>query len=222
MTKLVLIRHGRSTANADGVLAGRMPGVSLDDVGRRQAEQLRALLAGAQVTAAYTSPVERCRQTAEIAGFPDALVLEELTECDYGEWTGAKLQSLANEAVWTEIQDTPSRVTFPGGETMAGMFERVTGAATDLAGRHGPEDTVVVFSHGDPIKAILAHAFGMPLDEFQRVHVAPGGVSVIDYRAGQPMVLCVNAGGDIGPMLRSDATPTVGGGDVAGGAPPRS
>lgn len=214
MTKLVLIRHGRSTANAEGILAGRMPGVALDDVGRGQAGGLRDLLAGVRVTAAYTSPVERCRQTAELAGFPDATVLDALTECDYGDWTGLRLEALAREAVWSEIQATPSRVAFPGGETMAEMFRRVTEAAADVAGRHGPDDNVVVFSHGDPIKAILAHAFGMPFDEFQRVHVAPAGVSVIDYRSARPLVLCVNAGGPVAPMLGAVTAPTVGGGDV--------
>ncbi len=221
MTKLVLIRHGRSTANADGILAGRMPGIALDEVGRRQAAELGDLLSGANLAAVYTSPVERCRETAALAGFPEADVVEALTECDYGDWTGSKLESLVGEPVWAEIQATPSLVTFPGGESMSAMFDRVTLAATTLAERHGPDGTVVVFSHGDPIKAILAHAFGMPRDEFQRVHVAPGGISVIEYRPERPMVLCVNAGGPIAALLAALSAPTVGGGDVAGPSEPR-
>lgn len=215
MTKVVLIRHGRSTANADGVLAGRAPGVALDEVGRAQAEALAAIFAGVPVAAAFTSPVQRCRETAELAGFPDATVVDGLSECDYGTWTGAKLEALRDEDVWGDIQVAPSRVTFPDGESMLEMFARTTAAVRDLAGRHAEHDTVVVFSHGDPIKAILADAFGMRLDDFQRLHVGPAGVSIIEYRGDRPLVVCVNAGGDLTKLLSAHNAPAVGGGDVA-------
>lgn len=218
MTKVVLIRHARSTANAEGVLAGRMPGIKLDDVGRRQARDLGELLAGAAIAAAYTSPIERCRETALLAGYPDAAVLEGLSECDYGVWTGASLASLREESLWAEIQATPSSVAFPGGESMVEMFERTVAAVTTLATGHADGETVVVFSHGDPIKAILAHAFGMALDDFQRLHVGPAGLSVVEYSGGRPTVLCVNVGGDLTALLGASPPPAVGGGDVAPGA----
>ncbi|MBB1515652.1 MSMEG_4193 family putative phosphomutase [Tessaracoccus sp. MC1679] len=214
MTKVVLIRHARSTANADGVLAGRMPGVSLDDVGRGQARALGELLSEARIAAAYTSPIQRCRETAALAGFPDATILEGVSECDYGVWTGAKLAALKDEMLWADIQATPSAVSFPGGESMMEMFARTTEAVAELAERHPDTDTVVVFSHGDPIKAILAHAFGMQLDDFQRVHVGPAGVSVVEYLAQRPTVLCVNVGGSLAGLLATHAAPVVGGGDV--------
>ena len=214
MTKLVLIRHGRSTANAAGVLAGRAA-VALDEVGRAQAEALRGALAGVTIAAAYTSPVERCLETAALASFPDAAVIEGLSECDYGDWTGLQLADLAKEQVWADIQATPSAVTFPGGESMAAMFDRVAAAIEDLAQRHGDDETIVAFSHGDPIKAVLAHAFGMARDDFQRIHVAPAGVSVIEYRTPYPMVLCMNVGGELASHLAAPTAPVVGGGDVA-------
>lgn len=214
MTKVVLIRHGRSTANAQGILAGRAP-VALDEVGRAQAEALRDTLAGIPVAAAYTSPIERCRETATLAGFPDAVILDGVSECDYGDWTGRPLADLAQQQVWADIQATPTAVSFPGGETMADMFGRVQTAMSELAARHGDDEIIVVFSHGDPIKAVVASAFGMADDDFQRVHVAPAGVSIIDYRRPYPMVLCVNVGGELRSHLAVSSGPVVGGGDVA-------
>lgn len=215
MTKVVLIRHGRSTANAQGILAGRAPGIALDEVGRAQALRLRAQLAGAAFAAAYTSPIQRCRETAELSGFPDALPIADITECDYGRWTGASLKDLHTEDVWGDIQAAPSRVAFPEGESMQEMFHRTTSTVRDLAARHADHETIVVFSHGDPIKAMLADAFGMRLDDFQRIHVNPAGVSIIEYRGERPFVACVNAGGDLTDLLTSSGGPVVGGGDVA-------
>lgn len=215
MTRVVLIRHGRSTANAEGLLAGRAAGVALDDAGRAQAMDLRTSFDGLDFAGAYSSPIQRCRETAELAGFPDVEVVDNLTECDYGAWTGLKLDHLRTERVWTEIQADPASVTFPGGESMQDMFDRVTGVALELAARHGDDETIAVFSHGDPIKAILAHAFGIGLKDFQRLHVNPAGVSVVEYRGERPMVLCVNAGGDLRSLIGAHHGPTVGGGDVA-------
>lgn len=216
MTKVVLIRHGRSTANAAGVLAGRAPGVSLDDVGRAQAQKLGESLRDLGVVAAYTSPIQRCVETAALAGFPDAELLDGVSECDYGEWTGVKLDELSSREVWADVQARPSVVAFPGGESMVSMFRRTTGAIAELTSRHGKGDVVAVFSHGDPIKAILAHAFGMSLDDFQRLHVQPAGMSVIDYSGDRPLVLCVNIGGDLAQIVGAHTAPTIGGGDVAG------
>lgn len=218
MTKVVLIRHGRSTANAEGVLAGRAPGVALDAVGRDQATRLAELLSGVEVAAAFTSPIQRCRETAELAGYGDAEVVEALSECDYGAWTGSSLAELRGEDVWGDIQAAPSRVRFPGGESMQEMFTRTTTALRELAGRFSEGETVVVFSHGDPLKAILADAFGMALDDFQRLHIGPAGVSVVEYRGDRPLVLCMNAGGDLPALLGSVTSPAVGGGDVPGKA----
>lgn len=212
MTKVVLIRHGRSTANADGVLAGRMPGIGLDERGRAQAEALRVALGGVRFAAAYTSPVQRCVETAALAGFSEATAVEGLSECDYGVWTGAKLTDLVAEAMWREIQAKPSGVAFPGGEGMLEMSRRAVAAMAGIVGRH-PGETVAVFSHGDPIKAILADALAIGFDEFQRLHVNPAGVSIIDYSGAKPLVLCLNAAAGGVAGLLGDTGPTLGGGD---------
>lgn len=215
MTKVVLIRHGRSTANAEGILAGRTPGIGLDDLGREQARRLGVLLQGVDIVAAYTSPIQRCLETARLAGFADAEPVDDITECDYGAWTGATLMALHAETVWGDIQAAPSRVTFPGGESMMEMFHRTSAKVRELAFAHGDDETLAVFSHGDPIKAVLADAFGMRLDDFQRIHVSPAGVSIIEYRGERPHVLCVNAGGDFTALLGVASGPAIGGGDIA-------
>ena len=215
MTKVVLIRHGRSTANADGVLAGRAEGVGLDGVGRAQADALRAAFDGVRIAAAYTSPLQRCRETAALAGFPEAEPVDALTECDYGAWTGRALAELAEDPAWAEIQGRPSTVTFPGGEAMAEMARRSVAAVADLVSRHDG-GVVLAVSHGDPIKAILADALAVGLDDFQRLHVNPAGVSVIEWTRERPMVLAMNVGGGLGALLGAAVVPTVGGGDVAG------
>ncbi len=211
MTVMILIRHGRSTANARGVLAGRGEGVALDEHGRGQAAALQPVLA--HVEHIYSSPMARCVETAAGAGFAEPRIVDDLNECDYGRWTGQSLATLLSEELWAEIQRAPSAVSFPGGESMLAMRDRCVTAVHAIIRRH-PDDVVAVFSHGDPIKAILADALAMPFDEFQRIDVAPGSVSVVDYSGAKPVVRLV--GGS--PASAVSLTPrghTVGGSDGA-------
>ena len=134
MPTVILVRHGRSTANASGVLAGRLPGVHLDDAGVQQAVAVGDRLAGVRLAAAVTSPLERCRETCrEItrlqAGTVRPTTDKQLSECDYGEWQGRPLKDLAKEKLWRTVQAQPSAATFPGGESMRAMQDR--GVAAD-------------------------------------------------------------------------------------------
>lgn len=210
MTTLVLIRHGHSTANAAAILAGRLPGVGLDETGQKQACAVGQALAQVSLDAVYSSPMQRCLETARLAGC-EPQVLPELNECDYGTWSGAKLAELRGEPLWQEIQTSPSTVIFPGGESMQAMHARVVAAVELLCARH-PGQTVAAVSHGDPIKAILAHAYGMALDQFQRIHVSPAGISVINYAGFAPRVLCVNAGVPFGALTSGPLPFAAGGG----------
>ena len=201
MATVILVRHGRTTANASGVLAGRTAGVSLDDVGRAQAAATGERLAAVPVVAIVSSPLERCKQTAAaIAGAqqgrPSRLTDKGLTECDYGEWQGRELKTLAKEPLWKTVQTQPSAAVFPGGEAMTAMQARAVAAVRrrDAAfeAEHGPGAVWVAVSHGDIIKAVLADALGMHLDLFQRLHVDPASVSIIRYTATRPFVLASN------------------------------
>lgn len=223
MTTLFLVRHGRSTANTAGILAGRSDGVELDETGRKQAAAAGVRLAGVPLVATVVSPILRCRQTAEVLGDGRDVpvhVEERLTECDYGEWTGATLKDLAGEDLWKTVQQQPSAAVFPGGEAMTALSSRAVAAVRDwdrrLAASHGDRVAWVAVSHGDVIKAILADALGMHLDSFQRIMVDPASVSVISYTAARPYVVTMNStSGDLAgyvPRPEDSDDAAVGGG----------
>ncbi|MGO4146391.1 histidine phosphatase family protein [Paenarthrobacter sp. YAF11_1] len=201
MATVILVRHGRTTANATGLLAGRADGVSLDQMGCEQAAVTADRLAAVPVVGVVSSPLERCRQTAQLilarqAGTPYAPVDIDLTECDYGQWQGRMLSELATEDLWPVVQTQPSAVVFPGGESMAAMQARSVAAIRrhDAAfeAEHGPGAVWVAVSHGDIIKSILADALGMHLDLFQRINVGPASISIVRYGADRPSVYATN------------------------------
>jgi probable phosphomutase (TIGR03848 family) len=237
MATVILVRHGRTTANASGLLAGRTPGVLLDEVGHEQVARTAERLAVVPLVAVVSSPLERCRQTATsilerqrggAAGAgarPGELRIEDdLTECDYGDWQGRTLKELASEPLWSVVQRQPSAVTFPGGESMATMQLRGASAVRRLdaafEAEHGPGAVWVAVSHGDIIKGILADALGMHLDLFQRISVSPASVSIVRYGADRPDVVATNTeAGELGWLAAAPpaADAPVGGG--AGNAP---
>jgi probable phosphomutase (TIGR03848 family) len=228
MATVLLIRHGRTKANADGVLAGWTPGVALDETGEQQARRLAERLAGLPLTAAVTSPLERTRQTAALmlAGHPgvDVHVDERVGECRYGDWTGGALKTLAKDPMWKVVQAHPSAAVFPGegGESMAAMQHRAVTAVREWNARLGEHALYAVVSHGDVIKAILADALGMHLDQFQRLRVDPCSVSVVDYTPLRPFIERTNdTGGSLASLKpppkstsrrRRSSDATVGGG----------
>ena len=201
MATVILVRHGRTTANASGTLAGRTPGVRLDDVGRAQAERAGARLAPVPLAEVVTSPLERCRQTSKLllaaqTGEPRLSTEKGITECDYGEWQGRPLRELAKEKLWRTVQAQPSAVVFPGGESMTTMQARSVAAVRThdarIVAEHGPDAVWVAVSHGDIIKSVLADALGMHLDLFQRINVDPASISIIRYTESRPYVLATN------------------------------
>ncbi|MGD9958821.1 histidine phosphatase family protein [Nocardioides sp.] len=201
MATAILVRHGRTTANATGVLAGRTTGVKLDEVGRQQASTTAERLGVVPLAAVVTSPLERCRQTAAAIVGAQATALKPSTdrgllECDYGDWQGEQLKVLVKHALWPAIQSQPSSVTFPGGESMVAMSSRAISSIrrhdAAVAAEHGDQATWVAVSHGDVIKAIVADALGMHLDLFQRINIDPASVTIIRYTSARPYVLSVN------------------------------
>jgi probable phosphomutase (TIGR03848 family) len=237
MATVILARHGRTTANATGVLAGRGKGVHLDEHGLEQARAAGQRLAGVSLAAIATSPLERCRETArEISRAQPAPVKvaadRGLLECDYGAWTGQEIKTLAKQKLWQTVQTHPANARFPDGESMAQMMARGVAAVrtwdAKVEAEHGADAVWVAVSHGDVIKAILADALGMHLDLFQRLVADPGSLSVIRYTPLRPFVVSVNShSGDLsalkppvrrrGRKLDSDAVVGGGAGPVAAG-----
>ncbi|MDQ3628849.1 MAG: MSMEG_4193 family putative phosphomutase [Actinomycetota bacterium] len=201
MPTLLLVRHGRTPANAEGILAGRTPGVHLDDVGREQASRVGRRLAELPITALVTSPLERAVETAKLLAQelrdPPRLTRDKgFVECSYGTWTGRPLKELAKESLWSTVQSQPSAARFPDGESLTQMYARAVAAVRTwdarIAEEHGSDALWVTVSHGDVIKAIVADAYGMHLDSFQRIMVGPGSLSVIQHTTVRPYVAHVN------------------------------
>jgi probable phosphomutase (TIGR03848 family) len=208
---VILLRHGRSTANSAGVLAGRTLGVALDEGGVAQAQALVGRLAQLPLAALVSSPLQRCQET--VAPLAQARELEvtvddRFVEVDYGQWTGRELSKLGKEPLWKVVQSHPSAAVFPGGEGLAALQARAVAAVREwdakLAAEHGPQVLWLVCSHGDVIKAVLADALGVHLDGFQRIVANPCSVSAVTYTETRPFVQRVN---DCGDDLRSLVPP---------------
>ena len=207
MTTVLLLRHGRTTANAAGVLAGWTPGVRLDDAGAAQVAAVGERLAKVPLAAVVSSPLERCVQTADaVAAGRELAVLtdDRLGEARYGDWTGRTIKELSREPLWKVVQQHPSAAVFPGdeGEGLAQTQARAVAAVRSWNAALAPDAVWLACSHGDVIKSILADALGLHLDQFQRIVVDPASISVVTYTETRPFVLRVNdTGGDVTPLI---------------------
>ncbi|WP_181764693.1 histidine phosphatase family protein [Streptomyces albidus (ex Kaewkla and Franco 2022)] len=215
MPTLILVRHGRSTANTAGLLAGRTPGVALDEHGLAQAAALPGRLAALPLSAVVSSPLQRCQETVQpLAEARPGLALhtdERISECDYGDWSGRKLAELGDEPLMTTVQQHPSAAAFPGGESMRGMQARAVEAVrewnTRIESEHGADALYAMCSHGDIIKSVVADALGMHLDLFQRIAVGPCSLTVIRYTALRPFLLRLGETGELDSLAPPEPSP---------------
>jgi probable phosphomutase (TIGR03848 family) len=210
VTLVLLVRHGL-TAVTGSVLSGRTPGVTLDERGAAQAQALAARLAPVPLDAIVSSPLERCAQTAAAIahgrGQRAVQTDERLAEVMYGDWTNKPLKKLAAEPLWRVVQQHPSAVRFPGpgGESMPDMQHRAVSAVRDWNNRLGQDAVYLICSHGDVIKAIVADALGLHLDQLQRVQADPCSLTVIRYTPLRPFLIRMNdTGGDVTGLIRRD------------------
>ena len=173
---IYLLRHGHSTANGKGILAGRDNSVRLSPQGLLQAGAAAEALAGVKFKAHISSPIARCVETLKPY---HAKVIKDarFQEMHYGEWSGKKLALLAKKSLWKTIQSHPSQVRFPAGESFLEMNARTTDAIAQLAAKYS--GAILICSHGDVIKAIIAQAMGVHLDAFQKIVIDPASISVI-------------------------------------------
>lgn len=200
MTLLLLIRHA-VTEQTGKRLYGRTGGIHLSAEGRAQAERLAERLRDVPLDAVYTSPLERCVETARaIAGGRRPRVVRELNEVDYGDWTGRSLPALRRTKMWARVRSAPSRVRFPSGETLVEVQRRAVASLDALAGRH-PRGTIAVVSHGDVVRLAVAQYAGVHIDLFQRLEVAPASVSAVAIGDGGPRILRVNDTGDLTGLM---------------------
>ena len=231
MTTVVLVRHGLTHLTGP-VLAGWTPDLHLDERGTAQAEAVAERLRPVPFTAVVSSPLDRCLDTAgHVLAGRDGLALQvedRLGECRYGDWTGRPIKELAKDPLWKVVQNHPSAVVFPGpeGEALAHTQARAVAAVRDWNARLGPDATWLACSHGDVIKAVVADAMGLHLDQFQRIVIDPCSVTVIRYTELRPFVVRVNdTGGGVADLVppakkgrrrKASSDATVGGGSGAG------
>jgi probable phosphomutase (TIGR03848 family) len=226
---VLLVRHGHSTANADGVLAGWSEGIGLTDAGREQAERLGERLRPLTLARVVSSPIQRCVETAA-AALPDlpASTHEGLGECHYGAWTGRRLAEVAQEDLWRVVQDDPAAAAFPRddayrAESLADMAARVIGTVraldAEVEAEHGRSAVWVAVSHGDPIKSVVAEAVGAGLAGLQRVRVDPGSVSAVHVSEQRMVLLASNTvAGDLARLVALPTAHDAGDSTVGGGA----
>ena len=194
MTIFYLVRHG-VTSHTGRRLSGRMPDIDLTDAGRMEAEGAATGLANVQLKSVYSSPIDRCLQTAKIIARMHGLPVrtrKDLSEVDYGSWTNKSLKSLARTKLWSSVQRWPGGTRFPDGESFAEIQSRGVAVLEDLRIRH-PKGNVCVVSHGDVIRLVMAHYMGIHLDLFQRIQVGPASISVLGISDAGPAVLILNA-----------------------------
>jgi probable phosphoglycerate mutase len=202
MALLLLVRHAVTEATGRR-LSGNMPGLHLSDRGRQQAERLAERLASMPLAALYSSPLERCMETAAaLSGGRslDVVALPSIREVEYGRWTGRPLAQLARTTLWRQLLHSPSSVRFPEGETLPEVQRRSVGALDEVAARH-PKGRVAVVTHADVIRLVLAHYAGIHIDLFQRLIVSPASVPAVGLGDRVPRILRTNDTGGFEDLM---------------------
>jgi len=195
MPSLLLIRHGENDLAKRGVLAGRMPGVHLNETGRGQAQALADALRRLPIKIVYSSPLERAVETAEPLAKALGVRLQRdagLLESNVGRWEGKSVRRLALGRYWRIVQHSPSRATHPGGESFMQTQTRVVSALEAICATSKPGDMIACVLHSDPIKLAVAHYIGLPLDHFQRLACDPASVTLLAIGPGSARLMWLN------------------------------
>jgi probable phosphomutase (TIGR03848 family) len=195
MPNILLIRHGTNDYVQTGRLPGRLPGIHLNEDGRKQVEMVAHHITQFPVKAIYSSPLERTMETAKLIS--DKLHLEveprdDLIEVDCGEWQGQRISSLRRLKLWKEVQHFPSRFCFPGGESFFEAQHRICKGLENIGLENRIKDTLVCVSHADPIRLAVAHFLGLHLDMFQRLSVSPASLTMLSLNRIEAHLLMLN------------------------------
>lgn len=207
MSTVILLRHAHSAANNLGLLTGRLPGISLSKSGFAQAEALVDRIGRNCVDQLHISPIERCQLTinpwlhSRYSSSIEKFVIDErVTEIDFGNWSGRKLSSLRRDPLWKVVQERPSQMTFPNGESFRSAQRRAFDGVQEIASRKGSKVHLVV-SHSDTIKLILAKYMGMKLDTFQKLQIDPASFTILEISKGEGSVKTINNKGALKDLL---------------------
>jgi probable phosphomutase (TIGR03848 family) len=201
---LLLVRHAVTEATGQK-LTGRLPGFSLSETGRAQAESLAARLSNAPLKAIYSSPLERCMETAEAIARHHRVkieMVEDLKEVDYGQWQGRPLKALYRTKAWTKLRARPADFRFPGGETIREAQTRGMLAIEALRTKHR-DRAVLVCSHADIIRLVVAGYLGLGVDLYDRISIAPASVTIVKVGDGTPRLLNLGDSGSLEDLFQA-------------------
>ena len=190
-----LIRHGHNDYVKKGLLAGRLPGVHLNEKGRTEVAALAEAMKDTPLKAVYSSPLDRALETARIVARLHGLQVERrpnLIETALGDWEGKSVKRLSRERRWRQLQENPSQFRFPGGEWMVEQQARLVKEVETLWARHKIKDHFAIIGHADPLKLIVAHYLGLPLDLFQRLAMDTASVSALMIEEKETKLLRLN------------------------------
>lgn len=195
MPLLLLIRHGENDYVKTGKMAGRLPGVHLNQRGQAQAAALGEALKTAPLAAIYASPLERAQETAAPIASAHGLEIQTrpaLLDTHVGDWEGQELKKLFKLPEWKLVQNQPARFTFPNGESFFELQFRLVKEIEAIASAHQPQAVVAVVFHADPVKLVTAYFLGLPLDHFQRLACDTGSVTALALRPQGAQLLFLN------------------------------
>lgn len=194
MAVFLLIRHGQNDMVGEK-LAGRLPGVHLNEDGQAQARRLAAETAQLNLQAVYSSPLERAHETAEPIARVHGLTVEvvpALIEIDFGDWQGKRLKKIKKGRLWKTVQTKPSSFRFPQGESFEEAQARIAKALKVLSEKHSKDDLIACVAHSDVIRLAAAYYLGLSLDDFQRLRISTGSVTVMHLHAGEAYFSAIN------------------------------
>jgi probable phosphoglycerate mutase len=189
----LLIRHG-DTAAVNRMLAGRVPGIHLNESGRAQAARLPARLTGYRIRAIYTSGMERAQETAAPLGESlgvEPVLQDALAEVDFGAWAGQSFADLDLLPEWRAFNAHRCTARAPGGERLADVQARVVMLLEALRDQHGGE-TIALVSHAEVIRCAVLHYLTVSLDLFQRIEISPASITVLELHENGPRFLTIN------------------------------
>jgi broad specificity phosphatase PhoE len=182
VTTVFFLRHAESTANRNGILAGRIPDISLSERGFKESRKLVKTLSDLEFDLIISSPLQRCVETLTpfLKRSGKSLTLEPgFQEMDYGTWSGKELKKLSKKSEWKSVQSNPQKFRFPKGESFKEASRRVS-AALERIEEQNPKKRILVATHGDIIKLAVTLTLGLPINKFQKLIVDPASISTVD------------------------------------------
>jgi probable phosphomutase (TIGR03848 family) len=194
MPVYLFIRHGVNDFTGKKLI-GRMPGVHLNEEGKKQAQAVAEFLKDIEIKTIFSSPLERAAETAaplaEIKKLP-VEITEALSEVDFGRISGKTNKQLKHMKIWDVVHKSPSLVEFPGGETLVHAQQRVVDFIEETSKGFAEKDIIACFTHSDVVRLMLAHYLCIQLDDFHRLTVDTGSISTLQHLPDGIRILNMN------------------------------